>query len=187
MLNIGLSAWIIQDGNYGDFEAGRAYRFALEFYPQEVHSTLESSREATLSPIGSALHDAVGKIIFRSDGVWVVDFGVPAFYQSHPPEWATIGSLVEGRVYIGVDPFLYFESLIHSEGMPDLFRHWLVRRISLETTPWIEATDSQGRKILTRDTSRESFRDVPATDAWNHDKGHGHYVLECELVSGQAV
>jgi hypothetical protein len=30
--NIGLSAWIIQDGNYPDFAVGTPVEFAVEFY-----------------------------------------------------------------------------------------------------------------------------------------------------------
>ena len=33
---IGLSAWIIQDGNYGDFSVGQRAEFALEFYAREA-------------------------------------------------------------------------------------------------------------------------------------------------------
>ena len=35
-VSIGLSAWIIQDGNYGDFRVGQQARFALEFHPQAM-------------------------------------------------------------------------------------------------------------------------------------------------------
>jgi hypothetical protein len=35
-LQIGLSSWIIQDGNYEEFEVGREYRFALEFYAPDL-------------------------------------------------------------------------------------------------------------------------------------------------------
>ena len=31
-INVGLSSWIIQDGNYEDFAVGQEQRFALEFY-----------------------------------------------------------------------------------------------------------------------------------------------------------
>ena len=35
-LHVGLDAWIIQDGNYADFQSGAEYRFALEFYPHAL-------------------------------------------------------------------------------------------------------------------------------------------------------
>jgi hypothetical protein len=86
-----------------------------------------------------------------------------------------------------VDPFFYFERLKNERGIPNLFRQWLIRRIMLETTPWKEEVDPHGRKLITRDTTRESYVEVPATDAWNHDAGHGHYILESELRPEPAV
>jgi hypothetical protein len=181
MVYVGLAAWIIQDGNYGDFEVGREYRFALEFYPHEVAVASSGSATPFLSHLGNALHQARGTITFCSSLAWVVDFGVPAFEEAKPPEQAKSGNSVSGRFHIGVDPFFYFERLKNEKGMPNLFRHWVVRRILLETTPWQESTDAYGRKVITRDATRESFAAVPATDAWHHDGGNAHYVLECEL------
>lgn len=186
-MHVGLAAWIIQDGNYGEFEAGREYRFALEFSSHNIAVASAASSVPRLSHLSDALHDASGAIVFCTDSVWVVDFGVPAFQEAKPPAWAKTGASVSGRVYIGVDPFFYFERLKSEKGMPNLFRQWFIRRILLETTPWKESTDAHGRKVLTRDSARESFAEVPATDAWNHDGGHGHYVFECELRPEPAV
>jgi hypothetical protein len=182
LIHIGLDAWIIQDGNYREFETGGEYRFALEFYPHQIAAS-DGQPAGRLLHITDALHDVIGTILFCSESVWVVDFGVPAFQESKPPAWARVGASVVGRVYIGVDPFFYFERLKDEPGMPDLFRWWVIRRIQLETTPWKESTDDQGRKVRRRDETRESYVDVPATEAWNHDGGYGHYVLECELSS----
>jgi len=178
---IGLSAWIIQDGNYGEFVAGREYRFALEFYPHNLSADPSTEGAPHLAPVGNAVYDARGTVVFCSESAWVVDFGMPAYQDSEPPAWAKVNARAKGRIYVGVDPFFYFESLKSVPGMPDLLRQWLVQRIFLETTPWIESVDTGGRKLLARDTTRESFKEVPATDAWNHDNGHGHYVLQCEL------
>jgi hypothetical protein len=95
-----------------------------------------------------------------------------------------VGAAVSGRIYLGVDPFFYFEHLRNEAGMPDLFSDWFVRRILLETTPWTESTDARGRRVLARDAGRESFTEVAATDVRNHDGGHGHYILECEPSHG---
>ena len=177
-MHIGLDAWIIQDGNYGEFETGREYRFALEFYPHHIVAS-GGLPTGQLSHITDGLYDASGTILFCSESAWVIDFGLPAFQEAKPPAWAKVGASVVGRFYIGVDPFFYFEHLKDEPGMPNLFRQWVIRRIQLETTPWQESTDERGRKVRTRDTTRQSYVDVPATDAWNHDGGHGHYVLEC--------
>lgn len=187
MVHIGLAAWIIQDGSYGDFEVGREYRFALEFYRHDVVVGPAASSTPSLAHIGNALHEAVGTIVFCIDSAWVVDFGVPAFQEAKPPSWATPGTSDSGRFYLGVDPFFYFERLKKERGMPNLFRQWFIRRILLETTPWKENMDPHGLKVTTRDSTRESFIEVTATDAWNHDNGHGHYIFECEQRPEPAV
>jgi hypothetical protein len=66
--------------------------------------------------------------------------------------------------------------------MPDLFFDWLVTEIRLETTPWKEVNDSAGRVVRTRDETRTSYVEVPATNAWNDDSGHAHYILHCKRV-----
>jgi hypothetical protein len=181
VLHVGLDSWIIQDGNYDDFETGREYRFALEFYPHTLVVASDARVTPVLSRRSGGLHDARGKIVFCTDSAWAVDFGVPAYQNAKPPERANLGDFVRGQFYIGLDPFFYFETLRFEKGMPDLFRRWCIRRIFLETTPWRESTDRHGRKVIARDVMRESFVEVPSTDAWHHDDGRGHYVLECEM------
>jgi hypothetical protein len=80
-VQIGLSAWIIQDGNYKEFEVGREYRFALEFYPHEIVVDGDRHSEPRLSLISNAIYEAWGAVLFCSDSAWVVDFGVPAYQE----------------------------------------------------------------------------------------------------------
>ncbi len=110
-----------------------------------------------------------------------MDFGVPAFQEAEPPSWASPGQAFCGHTYIGIDPFFYFEQLKDEPGIPDLFRHWRVSRIVLETTPWTETTTSHGGKLIERADVERSFVEVPRTDCWHHDDGRAHYILECEL------
>lgn len=180
MVHVGLSSWIIQDGNYGEFTAGGAYRFALEFYPVELAASPATAPAPYLRHSRHAVHEARGRIIHCTDTVWVIDFGVLAFQHAMPPSWARAGLDVVGRVYLGVDPFFYIEELRHDPGMPRMIDAWIVRRIFLETTPWVLATDEQGREVRTRDVARETFVEVQTTDAWNHDLGNAHYVFDCE-------
>jgi hypothetical protein len=70
MMHVGLAAWIIQDGNYGDFEVGRAYRFALEFYPHKVTIASRASAAPRLSRVSGGLHEARGTFAFCSDRAW---------------------------------------------------------------------------------------------------------------------
>jgi hypothetical protein len=179
-LQVGLSSWIIQDGNYEDFEVGREYRFALEFYAPHIAISKSQVDVSGLTPLGNAKYKGVGSVIYRSKKAWVIDVGVPAYRDEPAPAKARMGSRVEGELYIGIDPFFYFETLNALPGMPNLYRQWYIKRIMLETTPWLETVDDTGCTLRVRDDEKLSFVDVSATDAWNHDGGHGHYILECE-------
>jgi hypothetical protein len=182
VLHIGLASWIIQDENYEDFATGGSYRFALEFYPNDIAPIpTDNNAELKLHHTIGAIHEARGRVIRIAPSSWVVDFGVPAFQNSKPPGWAERGVVVAGQVYLGIDPFFYRTELKDEPGMPNLLRRWLVRRIFLETTPWKESTDDGGRKVITRADVPQSFVEVRRTDAWKDDGGDAHYVLESEL------
>lgn len=182
-MNIGLAAWIIQDGNYGEFEMDQTYRFAVEFSPLDLRGCDEVAPPSLRSTNG-AKYEAQGTIVRVAESYWVIDFGVAAFQESTPPDWAREGGSVCGTVYIGIDPFFYFEGLKDEPGMPNLFREWTIRQILLETTPWNTFTDPSGSRIMSRADLPPTFKKVPRTDAWNDDGGHGHYVLECEPAGG---
>jgi hypothetical protein len=181
LFNVGLSAWIVQDGNYGDFSTGQTYSFALEFYPHQIKPTSLAPSLPLLEHTVGALYRATGTVVHVTPTAWVVDWGIPAFQESQPPSWARSGISVSGSIYLGIDPFFYLERLKDEVGMPDLFRQWLVHRIHLETTPWVDSTDASGRTFIQRADSAPTFTECTHTDAWADDSGHAHYVLECEL------
>jgi hypothetical protein len=176
---VGLSSWIIQDGNYGEFHVGDAARFALEFYPREMRV---ARLHEPMSERQWASHYRVrGLVAHTGRSAWVVDFGVMAYQNQESPHFAKKGIWVEGEVYLGVDPFFYFEELYAQPGMPALQYDWHIRNIWLETTPWLTTKDEKGTTIRSRDESARSFVEVAQTDAWNDDDGHAEYVLECEM------
>ena len=183
LVHVGLASWIVQDGNYGDFEVGGSYRFAPEFYPSEVNLCAEVADVGSraLRHKSGGMHEVRGQVIRATDSNWVVDFGLRAYQDSPPPPWAKAGVWVSGLVYVGIDPFFYFERLKDEPGMPNLFQDWSVRRIFLETTRWIEKADATGRMVSTRDGGSPTFVEASKTDAWHDDGGNAHYVLECEL------
>lgn len=180
-VSIGLSAWIIQDGNYGDFRVGELARFAVEFYPHVIRPA-EKPAPALERRWGS-MYRACGQVIYANPEVWVVDFGIKAYQDHAPPAFAREGSWVDGEVYLGVDPFFYFESLYALPGMPALQYEFRIKEILLETTPWLETKDGQGRTTWTRDENRKAFIPVAQTNAWIDDEQMAHYVLNCEVVS----
>jgi hypothetical protein len=182
--SVGVSAWIIQDGNYPDFAVGDKCEFALEFHPQQDLQPV-MARGAITEHITGSRYLIRGQIVFVEPNVWVIDAGpIIAYQETKPPPFAVAGMWVEGEVYIGIDPFFYFEGLYRLEGMPVLSYIWLVRQIMLETTPWIETKDAKGRRVLTRDKSRESFVPTRETKAWTADDGNAHYVMKCERLTG---
>lgn len=183
MLHVGISSWIVQDGNYGDFAVGENRRFALEFHsPAGLRRSLEGSK--TAQHLGASRYRIHAEIVFIQQGLWVIDAGLfVAFEERQPPSEARIGGWIEGDIYLGIDPFFYFEYLHRIEGMPPLTYTWIVQAIMLETTPWVERSE-QGRQYRMRDETKESFIPVLKTKAWEDDGGNGHYVLGCEMLGG---
>src|ERR1700678_726165 len=86
---VGLSSWIIQDGNYGDFETGQSADFALEFYSQSFDGTHIKTKSAR--SLGAAKFDVTAEVIYLTPKVWVLDFGIRAFHDSMPPPGMTVG------------------------------------------------------------------------------------------------
>jgi hypothetical protein len=181
-LYVGVDAWIIQDGAYPDFSIGQKMKFALEFFPAFLKVSDCKSKSA--ESLEASWYKICGQVIYRSKTVWVLDAGFLAYQESKPPRYATKGAWVEGEIYIGIDPFMYFERLNKTPGMPSLTYEFRIDRLFLETTPWTTMTDENGRSPIIRDKQEESFREVAETDAWRDDNGHAHYVLKCVRLNG---
>jgi hypothetical protein len=182
-LNVGVEAWIIQDGNYGDFTVGQTTEFALEFFPHSMKPS--DSTSAAAIDLKPSRYQICGQVVYCTKNVWVIDAGFLAYQETAPPEFATEGSWVEGEVYVGIDPFMYFERLKNQSGMPSLTYSFRIGQILLETTPWLTQSNEAGGKTITRDEQNESYREVAATDAWNDDGGHAHYVFKCFSIDGR--
>src|SRR5215472_17463531 len=91
-LDICLPRWIIEDGNYDDFCAGDRRKFALEFW---APSPLTKSAEDIISLREQSGHsyDVVGRLVFVSGDVCIIDCGVLAYSDR--------GSDVDGGCKIG--------------------------------------------------------------------------------------
>jgi len=174
---IGLSSWIIQDGNYPDFTVGQQAEFALELCPQSV--CLSDPKVKYAKSLGAAKYEINGEIVFLNPEVWVLDFGLCAFQQSAPPNGLRVGKFVTAEIYLGIDPFFYFERLYMLSWMPPLVYSWIIDSISQQTAPFIETGEPSGQRILVRDQRKLGYRTIKGTNAWNDDEGHGEYVLNC--------
>jgi hypothetical protein len=180
---IGLSSWIIQDGNYGDFETGQHAEFALEFYSQTYRKSDVSSK--TLKKLGAAEYEIIGEVIYLTPEVWILNFGICAFQESKPPEGISIGDFVVAKIHLGIDPFFYFERLFALPKMPALIYSWKINAIGQQTAPLIESHEPSGQKTLIRDEKKVGYSVIAKTDAWKDDGGHAEYVLTCTLQDVQ--
>ena len=181
-LNISVDSWIIQDGNYDDFTVGQNAQFALEFFS---HSLTPSNCAApAMKHLGGIRYQICSSVEFCESDVWVLNMGVLCYRQDGPPEFVTTGAWVEGELSLGIDPFYYFEDLRKRSAMPALIYSFRVDKILLETTPWLTKSGEFGGEIMQRDERRESYREVPRTNAWNDDNGNAHYILSCSELDG---
>jgi hypothetical protein len=179
-LQVGIDAWIIQDGNYGDFTAGDSASFALEFFSKSLRSSPQRRNGA--NHIDKSSYQVCGQVIFVLPHVWVIDFGVKVFCEAMPPKFAIAGSWVEGQVDLGIDPFSYKENLAHEVGMPNLAYAWRIARILRNDCQWMESVGPTGGKMLVRDERSPKWSDVASTDAWNDDNGRAEYSMRIKRL-----
>lgn len=167
-----VDSWVIQDGNYGDFEVGDQTEFAIEF----TGGNLRSSQQRCVSVVhrGQNVYSVCAQVIYSRPDVWAIEFGLRTFEERRPPEFAVSGSWVEGKIELGIDPFFYKERLCKLAGMPNLFNQWEIARIERDDTPWIRSTAGN---VFTRDQQKVHWTDVQRTDAWNDDDGRSAYLL----------
>jgi hypothetical protein len=174
---IGLSAWVIQDGNYADFHEGQEAEFAVEFHPEEGLSLGNAPAEVTVLALADDSYDVVGRVVAVLDNAWVIDFGLRAYQAKKPPDAVQIGGLVRGRIRLGLDPFFYFEDLAKRPEMPPLIYSWIIAEIRRQVAPLILKGG-----VWVRDPERHGWERQPKTDAWQDDDGVAEYLLTCRLL-----
>ena len=87
------------------------------------------------------------------------------------------GDFVE--VYLGIDPFFYFERLYTLPEIPPLIYSWRINSIGQQTAPFIETREPSGQKVMIRDEKKLGYKAIGKTDAWKDDGGNAEYVLNC--------
>jgi hypothetical protein len=194
----GLDAWVVQDGNYGDFERGQVADFAVELTPHEDRLTLVAGEpSASLRPVcwrherpppppptrqsmaftpePGVVYDLVARVVGRKEGVAILDCGIGMYCTYEPVASADVGLTLAVIGSLDVDPFTYFEQLAEEESSPPLIYRWRIERIGRQLAPWQE--DEPGS--FARDPSDLAFAPVESTDAFEDDAGHASYALEC--------
>ena len=178
-LVVGLSSWIIQDGNYGDFGQGATSVFAIEFWAPSPLTEFEPapSLAPSLTHRGNASHEAAGKVTYVADDWWVIDVGILAFRDGTPPTNVRPGAWLRGDIFVGVDPFFYFEGFGHRPGAPALIYDWRIAKIDVQTAPLVEISP----RMLARDSAKLGWKEIVETKAWEDE---GEYLLHCIRLDG---
>lgn len=178
-LIVGLDSWVIQDGNYGDFTQATNASFALEFCPVVPLPKCGrfDQKAPSLKQIVESSYQVVGQVVHAQDDWWVLDAGMLMYCDGKPPDNARLNAWLEGLIFIGVDPFFYFESHAHQPGAPALVYDWNIDKIEMETGPFIETKP----KHFERDPEKCGWQEVAKTDAWREQ---GPYLLHCTRLGG---
>jgi hypothetical protein len=174
--SLSLDSWIVQDGNYPDFERGQQAEFAVEFFCPDP---LELTDDATplVRWAGDTSYEICGRVMAIAEKAWAIDFGIGVYQDELAPRGLAVGDMVRGIVNLGVDPFFYFERLHAFAGMPPLIYTWRIDGISRQTAPFIQAGN-----MLIRDPSKQGWLPLERTDAWHDDEGRASYKLDCALL-----
>lgn len=98
---VGVSGWIIQDGSYEDFKKNQYTEFALEFYSKNLQPT--NIQKKIAEPSDPSKFYITGEVVYLSSDHWVLDFGIYAYSEDPPPEWASLHSFVTGEISLGID------------------------------------------------------------------------------------
>lgn len=181
IFKIALNAWIIQDGNYGEFDVGDDVAFAIEFYAdkQAVDVVAPSPAGRSVQHVVNATYRVSCPIVYLAAEWWVVDIGIPIYGQGLAPPGATLGKWLHGDISLGIDPFFYFERLAKMPGSPALILDWTVNAIDIQTAPFVEIRPG----LRARDSARRGWRQITKTDAWRDDDGDAEYLLHCSPKS----
>ncbi len=79
--NIGLSAWIIQDGNYPDFAVGEIVEFAVEFYRRPGTTVEVCQAEVFARHVTETAYGVAAQKVLATDDVTVLDIGILVYHE----------------------------------------------------------------------------------------------------------
>jgi len=179
LVTIALSSWIIQDGNYADFAVGQEEAFAVEFWPPKPLQP-GGGGHCAMTCLAGSTYDVVADVCFMDDDWWALDIGpMKVFCEADVQDGVKTGQRVSGRVSLGIDPFMYRDTLHSTGGAPALIYDWRIEGIQRDDTPWFET----GPRMMDRDQRREKWTTISRTDAWGDDDGRAAYRLICRRLT----
>lgn len=167
---IHMAAWIIQDGNYGDFRVGEQREFALEISPLQPLQASSGAHQVAQS--GTAYHISGDAAWWDRSHAVAITFGISAYMATNTGSVPRSGTL-KGLVSLGIDPFDYFERLARLRGAPPLIYDWHLRGLYLQAAPWVERRP----RYHVRDVRKLAWTPIDATDALSDDDGNADYLI----------
>ncbi len=178
-LVVGLSSWIVQEGNYGDFARGDRAAFAVEFYAARAWREIAPLAAPALVHSWGAFHAASGRIVHLDDEWWAIDAGTVMFRKERPPPHARLGLWVQADISLSIDPHFYCDMLAHKADALALVHDWRIEKIEIQTAPLL-------RSIGVRESAKLGWREIAKTEVWEDDEGHADYILHCRRQDGPA-
>jgi hypothetical protein len=182
---IGIDSWVIQDGNYPNFQVGQASEFAVEFAAAD--ELMAANGNSAARRLADDRYEVTARIAAVANEVQchVLDIGGLMVYRAGVPGLDRFqqGQTIGGVVQLGVDPFAYFERLGLRNDMPPLIYHWTIVKVFRQGAPWVEVREHSHA----RDLSQWQWVEVDATDASNDSGGHADYLLECRLTQNEPM
>jgi len=181
--NIGLAAWIIQDGNYPEFVAGETVEFGVEYYHPRDSAAEFCESDVSAKLVADTSYSVVAERVLTNGDITILDIGILVYRQNQPPPpMPEPGKRLKTEISLGIDPFHYFEAIGKSQESLPLVYTWRITSILRQTAPFIETISKCGGKLRTRDQSKPGYEKIPKTDAWHDDGGNGSYILQCDLL-----
>ena len=177
--DIGIPAWIIQDGSYPDFEGGQTEEFAVEYSIPNSIAIPSPGREISVKALGDALYDTVGDVVVHNDRITVLEIGI-RIYHENMAETSCVprgASRIAAILRLAVDAFSCYETVDASGEVVPLVYSWRIHSILMQTAPFMNVGD-----VGMRDPQRLGYEEIAKTDAWKDDGGHASYILRCELL-----
>jgi hypothetical protein len=83
--------------------------------------------------VGGAQYRTSAQVVHVADDWWVINAGTLLFCEQRQPRAAQLGSWLGGEIYIGIDPFFYFERLALQRDAPPLIYDWTFEKIEIQT------------------------------------------------------
>lgn len=104
--NIGLSAWIVQDGSYPDFGVNETAKFAVEFCKRPETALEASHSDVVAKHLRDATYQVVGKKIEETNKITVLDIGI-LVYSQFESRLAIVecGAGLQTELHLGVAPY----------------------------------------------------------------------------------